>query len=580
MGKCETTPRINVEKDPRIASFRTLAYCHKPLNKVPRFLGGQECLIRKVPQAIVAPFRRNPPESTPVNQVVPIHRASISLSAPTPIVTTSLNTISTITSSIATSTSSPILTTTTITTPSITARNKQSSDIPEPNNENSNDTTSLSTLENQAQVETRIRQKEQKTPEKTSENREVNATEKDREENRSSSSSIQSNKNISPPKTRAKLDQQAKIESLEKKAKIKKCQVAVERLRQEISRSALLTLTNGQKSNTDDDKRRSTLVENCLTKITDSSEGLSKQSVDESDSNKSIVKPDKNTKDNRCSPKKLENMISEKEGPLLSGGVGNNPTQETRLPEKNLTQGGHSSSDSSAEQNRLKSIGIRKKSKSHETETENKIQQIEDEKHKSKKRRRKTNKTGFPNNSKKKKKTTIDEDETNQEKLVQVEKLLVSTLPTPSPMPMLSSEKAKDDLISLKSDISKDSLSNIDIETTKQTATGRPIRECRLQEEKALESEIISEQPTNSIERGKKRLVESIRGRGRPPKRLKIKTSHSPFSRSNSSSIDPSPASSDVESIDYRSYLDDESDGDSLTILPSSEDNFLSPSIV
>ena len=46
---------------------------------------------------------------------------------------------------------------------------------------------------------------------------------------------------------------------------------------------------------------------------------------------------------------------------------------------------------------------------------------------------------------------------------------------------------------------------------------------------------------------------------------------------SNSSSFDPSPASSDVESIDFRSFLDDESDGDSLSVLPSSEDNFLSP---
>jgi len=612
-SKCETTPRINIEKDPRIASFRTLAsgvrstqdhlhlppskplptepirrvdlgplgYCHKPLNKVPRFLGGQECLIRKVPQAIVAPFRRNPPESTPVNQVVPIHRASISLSAPTPIVTTSLNTISTITSSIATSTSSPIPTTTTITTPSITARNKQSSDIPEPNNENSSYTTSLSTLENQAQVETRIRQKEQKTPEKTSENREVNATEKDTAGNRSSSSSIPSNKNISPPKTRAKLDQQAKIESLEKKAKIKKCQVAVERLRQEISRSALLTLTNGQKSNTDDDKRRSTSVENCLTKITDSNKGQGKPSVDKSDSTLNIVKPDKNTKENKCSPKRLENMMSENEEPLLSVRVGNNLTQDSKLPERNLAQLKQSSEDHKI----VKTIEIKNRSRNHEIGNENKIHQNEDEKLKSKKRRRKTNKTGFPNKSKKKKKTIMDDDETNEAKLVQVEKLLVSTLIIPSiikekdlNLPDLQNDH--DTEINLKSDISKGTISNIDIETKRQTATGRPVRECRIQEEKANDNEVIPEPTSSILERGKKRLVDSIRGRGRPPKRLKLKTSHSPFNRSTSSSIDPSPSSSDVESVDYRSYLDEESDGDSLTLpLPSSEDNFLSPSI-
>jgi histone-lysine N-methyltransferase ASH1L len=606
-SKCETksnlqrsnAAQINVEKDPIIASFRSLSsggkstqdhlhlppskplptepirrvdlgplsYCNKPLNKVPRFLGGQEFLIRKVPQAIVAPFRRNPPETTPVNQVVPIHRASISLSAPTPIVTTSLNTISSLTSSTTTSTSSPTSVTSTIPTTSITSTNKQSpNNMPEHNNENSRSIIPSA-------LETRNRQKEQKTLEKTSGNKDGKASAKITTMGQSSSSSIDNDPNISPPKTRAKLDQQAKIESLEKKAKIKKCQVAVERLRQEISRSALLTLTNGQKSNADDDKRRSTLVENCLTEIADSREG----NVKDSNTNKNIVNPDKNTKDNKCSTKKLENMISEKEGPLLSGGVGNNPTQETRLPEKNLTQGGHSSSGSSAEQNKIKSIGIKIKSKSHETENE--TQQIEDEKLKSKKRRRKTNKTGFPNKSKKKKKTSSNDEEIDQEKLVQVEKLLISTLPVTSPTPLTSVEKAQDDLISLNSEISKDSLSNIDIETTKQTVTGRPVRECRLQEEKSLDNEIISEPPTTNLERGKKRLVESLRGRGRPPKRLKIKSSHSPFSRSNSSSIDPSPASSDVESIDYRSYLDEESDGDSLTILPSSEDNFLSPSI-
>ena len=614
-SKCETksnlqrstTSQMNVEKDPRISSFRTLSsgtrttqehlhlppskplptepirrvdlgplgYCNKPLNKVPRFLGGQECLIRKVPQAIVAPFRRNPPESSPVNQVVPIHRASISHSVPTTIVTTSLNTISTITSS-TTSTASPTSTTTTTTTPSPsnTLTNKQQApDMPQPRNDNLISMTPPTILETQVQVETRNRQKDQKAIEKTSGNKDVRAASKD------SSSNIQNNSSISPPKTRAKLDQQAKIESLEKTAKIKKCQVAVERLRQEISRSALLTLTNGQKSNTDDDKRRSTLVENCLTEIADREEGQRGEKVQDPDANKKIVKADKNTKDNRCSTKKLGNMISEKEGPLLSGGVGNNPTQETRLPEKNLRQGGHSSSGSSTEQNKIKSKGIKIKSKSHETENED--EPNEGEKHKLKKRKRKTNKTGFPTKSKKKKKTSGKDEETNQAKLVQVEKLLISTLPASSPaLPPTSLENAQDELISLNSEISKDSPSNIDIETTKQTGTGRPVRECRLQEEKSVDNETTPEPANNvNLERGKKRLVESLRGRGRPPKRLKIKANHSPFSRSNSSSIDPSPASSDVESIDYRSYLDEESDGDSLTILPSSEDNFLSPSV-
>jgi hypothetical protein len=65
---------------------------------------------------------------------------------------------------------------------------------------------------------------------------------------------------------------------------------------------------------------------------------------------------------------------------------------------------------------------------------------------------------------------------------------------------------------------------------------------------------------------------------GRPPKKLKVRLSQSAFRRSNSSSnFDPSPASSDVESIDFKTFLDDESDGDSMMVLPSSEDNFLAP---
>ena len=74
------------------------SFCTKP-----GFLGSQECLIRKVPQAIVAPFRRNPPESstTPsVSQVVPIHRASISHSGTSLSTSTSTTTTSSSTGSV------------------------------------------------------------------------------------------------------------------------------------------------------------------------------------------------------------------------------------------------------------------------------------------------------------------------------------------------------------------------------------------------------------------------------------------------------------------------------------------------
>ena len=67
-----------------------LGFSHKPLDKTMRFHRGHECYIKKVPQAIVAPFRRNPPEkaiSVTTPSVTPIHRASIAtanMSSPAP----------------------------------------------------------------------------------------------------------------------------------------------------------------------------------------------------------------------------------------------------------------------------------------------------------------------------------------------------------------------------------------------------------------------------------------------------------------------------------------------------------------
>ena len=76
---------------------------HSSFCTKPGFLGSQECLIRKVPQAIVAPFRRNPPEQSSsstsssaaaaVAPVVPIHRASIAHSSETSSQSSSVNTL-------------------------------------------------------------------------------------------------------------------------------------------------------------------------------------------------------------------------------------------------------------------------------------------------------------------------------------------------------------------------------------------------------------------------------------------------------------------------------------------------------
>ena len=57
-----------------------LAFSRNPLDKALRFHRGTECYIKKIPQAVVAPFRRHPPDlpaTIPPPSVTPIHRAAI-----------------------------------------------------------------------------------------------------------------------------------------------------------------------------------------------------------------------------------------------------------------------------------------------------------------------------------------------------------------------------------------------------------------------------------------------------------------------------------------------------------------------
>ena len=165
------------------------SFCTKP-----GFLGNQECLIRKVPQAIVAPFRRNPPSSeanpsSSSSQVVPIHRASISHSVPD----TSLSSDTSTTFSTTTSTS--------LQTPA--------------NLEDTTPPSSLSTEELQ-----------RKNTEKVA--NETGSAEVEDEEDSFPPRSVSQNSSPSHhPKAKTVTDQKHFDQT-----KIRKCQVAVERLRQ------------------------------------------------------------------------------------------------------------------------------------------------------------------------------------------------------------------------------------------------------------------------------------------------------------------------------------------------------------
>ena len=458
----------------------------------PGFLSNQECVIRKVPQAIVAPFRRNPPESTstPASQVVPIHRASISHSTET--------------------SSLPSTSTTTTTTSSIAA---PSEPVPAP-----------AVVE---QTEDKDQEVEQKLDE--------------------------------PP--------QLEVRDLQH-ANIRKCQVAVERLKSvavdsEVSKKPL---SNDSKV---DHPTRSTLSQHKSIQSTTHNENREKSGEKSSDSTLNIVSKDKSTKENKCSSKNLENEISNKKR------VENNFSQASKLSKEPGQE---------LENNDQDATLVMKNSSQEDNASQvvhNEI--LPDPKIVSKKRkRRKTNKTGFPCKIKKKKKIASPpvESQVVEKSLHSDENQPISEL---SKSRNLAASKLKGGIFD-NLETFKISAANIDLDGGRHTSSGRPMRECRSQEakpEQANEQENDEIKPSKSKKRA--HSPERRNREGRRTKRPRPSTSnHSPFKRTPSSSCNPSPASSDVESIDTRSYLDDaetDTGTDYLTGLPCLEDNLLSPSI-
>ena len=439
-------------------------YCNKP------GFGSQEMVMKKVPQAIVAPFRRHPPEAAPAvsqAQVVPIHRASFSI-------------------------------------PDIGARSSLAT-VPTP---------STSTSSSSPSTTSGVKQSGPSAQEISSN---LSGEEQERKHGE-----IESNKEEEEEKVTAG------------PAKMKKCAVAVERLRRDVVSTDTLAGRKGSHGK--------------------ESSGLRLENSEKSDSTLNIVSRDKTTKENKCSTRNLESAISGKKGDF----GGNN-------------SGGVSGDREKEEDNCSVNTKINLNDSLRDQHNESKVR--------TKKRRRKTNKTGFPCKIKKKKKISQPADcqDTNT-KLAAVEKILdrrekqTNLLPSPTPR-LVKTSKGRGGIFD-NLDTFKISAANIELEPKKQTFTGRPLRECRSQEP---EPEVSSSDPP--VLKLKKRSSTPDRPRGRPPKRPKVsQTEISPSKGRSSSSVDPSPASSDVESMDCRSFLDEEMDADYLTILPSSEDNLLSPS--
>ena len=233
-------------------------FSHKPLDKAGRPLSGQECQIRKVPQAIVAPFRRNPPEQLQI-AVVPIHRASIaahttaatSLATPTVSSATSLVTATvsppetleaatvTLATNLGTATVSPATSLGTVNI--LTAISLGTVTVPP-------DTSLGITTVPAVSLAPVITEEPPPCPAPAL----SSLQEQDKVVPISSVSSPEGKQREEPniekphhiltklPKTRSKVEQEAKLESTKKEARIKKCKVAVERLDENISRRALL----------------------------------------------------------------------------------------------------------------------------------------------------------------------------------------------------------------------------------------------------------------------------------------------------------------------------------------------------
>ena len=339
-------------------------------------------------------------------------------------------------------------------------------------------------------------------------------------------------------------------------SKIRKCQVAVERLRQEtIVTPHAVTVVEPEDAL--DAEAEAHTASDCVTTNSASSDQIEAVLNIEVTAEKSvglnIVPGDRSSKENKCSNNKLESAIK-KEGngndsskflTKVSGGNSN---------EENITQSLDKTESTVQEQNVIKS----------------------------RKRRRKTNKTGFPTKVKKKRVLPSITKAENETVVIGDDNKNINP-PINKPAPALHPNcdgSGKFD----KRDTFKISAANIETDPSRQSTSGRPLRVCRVQEDASEEKQETETVNSSSEGRSKreKRLRSSDEGRERKKiKKFSAKRSKpSPF-KGISGSHEPSPVSSDVEPVDFRSYFDAmETDvGDFLTTLPSSEDNLLSPSL-
>ena len=471
------------------------------------FLGSQECLIRKVPQAIVAPFRRAPPaSSSSATPVIPIHRASIPTTAAV---------------SVSPSPSSSVVTQASLESsgPPPGARTGHGQLPPDGHQE------PVQRKENWA-----------------GSSKEASSVRDPGAGDSSVSAHTGPSSLVTPP--------QDKMQS-----KIKKCQVAVERLRQNsVAKPHAVTVMEPEDALEADIDLSSDCVTTNSNLTEPSGAVLNIEVTAENSAGLNIVSGDRSSKENKCSNNKLESAIKKKEG-------NDNDSSEllTKVSGGNLNEG------------KITSL--------NKTEPEQNII-------KSRKRRRKTNKTGFPTKVKKKKvltSSTKTENETvvasDANKNINIHPDIIK--PAPALHPGCDGSGKFD-----KRDTFKISAANIETDPSRQSTSGRPLRVCRVQEDTAEEEKVETETNKRSSSEVRVKREKRLRSTDDGKERKKIRRFSSKRSKQSSSkgtpiSCEPSTANSEVESVDFRSYFDAmEMDvGDFLTTLPSSEDSLLSPSL-
>jgi hypothetical protein len=344
------------------------------------------------------------------------------------------------------------------------------------------------------------------------------------------------------PKTRSKLEQEAKLEHTKKEAKIKRCKVAVERLNEDISRRALLgaaaslekRVENLQVTDTDRSQRRGGPVpvhapvpvpepepvpvdveqhvstpskENigvtlCVTQQLEVLE--QKRKILKSTSSQSAEKAEKSVERNaeKTNEKVEENIEVEKEvNREKIVGSSAEPALAAEKKENNCNSKLEKITDKpELTQSSPAVLGSENTSEADLGEEMVREKQTE----LVRKRRRKTNKTGFPATLKKKRRLEGREGARAVESSARVA--------TPSAKELSIPAVA----VEGKSDLRDEA--SVPAETAppaeiRQTSSGRPLRECR----EKVEERPVEEQEATVVEpglRGKKRQWDAGRGRG------------------------------------------------------------------